>query len=475
MAQHGETAHGGGTAHRGEIARGARDRKVTGGAPGADRGAGGRGGVAQQPEPDGSDAAVNESQTPAEGEPAEPVSSRGRITSRRPASAAESAAAGRESASERPAADTSALDEEMPRVRLTRRRVLAFALFIVSGVAFLYFVLPKLTGVGATLRHLEHGDAWWIGLGVAFELCSFGSYVVLFRVVFVDGSERIGWTESYQITMAGLAATRLFAAAGAGGVALTAWALRRSGMGPRTVACRMIAFMVLLYAIYLGAMVIDGVGLRTGVLPGGGSFAITIVPAIAGGVLFASAAATALVPGDLERRFGTLASGRGRRARLLSKAVAVPALTASGLRTAFALVRERDPRVLGAPAWWGFDIAVLWTMFHAFGSAPPVSVIVMAYFVGTLGNLLPLPGGLGGVEGGMIGVFAAFDVSLHLAVVSVLAYRAISFWLPTLPGGVAYFQLRRTVARWREEQDESSWGSAAAAGSGRAASALQGS
>jgi uncharacterized protein (TIRG00374 family) len=78
----------------------------------------------------------------------------------------------------------------------------------------------------------------------------------------------------------------------------------------------------------------------------------------------------------------------------------------------------------------------------------------MAYFVGTLGNLLPLPGGLGGVEGGMIGAFAAFGVDFDLSVLVVLSYRGISFWLPTVPGAIAYFQLRRTVARWREEQDE---------------------
>jgi uncharacterized protein (TIRG00374 family) len=92
-------------------------------------------------------------------------------------------------------------------------------------------------------------------------------------------------------------------------------------------------------------------------------------------------------------------------------------------------------------------------MFHAFGSPPPFTVILMAYFVGTFGNLLPLPGGLGGVEGGMIGAFAAFGVEFNLAVLAVLSYRAVSFWLPTLPGAVAYLQLRRIVARWREEQD----------------------
>jgi uncharacterized protein (TIRG00374 family) len=113
-------------------------------------------------------------------------------------------------------------------------------------------------------------------------------------------------------------------------------------------------------------------------------------------------------------------------------------------------------------------------MFHAFGSAPPFTVIWMAYFVGTLGNLLPLPGGLGGVEGGMIGAFAAFGVDFNLAVLAVISYRAISFWLPTLPGTIAYFQLRHKVAQWREEQDgmpvadgrESAVGTAGAVGAG---------
>jgi uncharacterized protein (TIRG00374 family) len=76
----------------------------------------------------------------------------------------------------------------------------------------------------------------------------------------------------------------------------------------------------------------------------------------------------------------------------------------------------------------------------------------MAYFVGMVGNLLPLPGGIGGVEGGMIGAFAAFGVDFNLSYVAVLAYRGISFWLPTIPGAIAYFQLRRTVARWRDRQ-----------------------
>jgi uncharacterized protein (TIRG00374 family) len=346
------------------------------------------------------------------------------------------------------------LDEEMPRAHFTRRRMLLFGFFVASALAFLYFVLPQIEGLQDTWGRINRGDPIWLAVALALEMLSFAGYVVLFRTVFVRGDSQVDWRESYQITMAGLAATRLFAAAGAGGVALTAWALRRSGMAPRAVACRMVAFMALLYAVFMVSLVVFGIGLRTGVFNGGGAFAITIVPAILGAVAIAVFTAMALVPADLERRLASWANGRGpsRATRWAQRAATVPASVASGVRTALGLVRERSLGLLGALAWWGFDIAVLWACFHAFGGdPPPAAVIVMAYFVGMLANLLPLPGGIGGVDGGMIGAFLAFGVSGGLAVVSVLAYRAIAFWLPTIPGAVAYLQLRRTVSRWREE------------------------
>ena len=119
----------------------------------------------------------------------------------------------------------------------TRRRLLVSMLFVASSLAFLYFVLPKLLGLKETWNRIQHGNGWWLGLAAVLEVCSFFGYMALFRAVFVRGKTRIGWRESYQITMSGLAATRLFASAGAGGIALTAWALRRSGMAPRIVAC----------------------------------------------------------------------------------------------------------------------------------------------------------------------------------------------------------------------------------------------
>ena len=119
-------------------------------------------------------------------------------------------------------------------------------------------------------------------------------------------------------------------------------------------------------------------------------------------------------------------------------------------RATFDLIRERRLGLLGAAAYWGFDIAVLGLSLKAFGASVALAVLVMGYFLGTLGSLLPLPGGIGGVEGGLIGAFAAFGVPVGRALVGVLAYRAISFWLPTLPGVVGYVKLRSRVREWRE-------------------------
>jgi uncharacterized protein (TIRG00374 family) len=361
--------------------------------------------------------------------------------------------------------------EEMPRVKLTRRRLLASIIFIVSIVAFMYFVLPKLVGLQDTWNRIEHGNAWWFAVSAVFEVLSFAGYIVLFRTVFVRPPSRIDWRESYEITMAGLAATRLFASAGAGGIALTGWALRRSGLDARIAACRLVAFYALLYAVFMGTLVVDGVGLYLGVIPNHGApFAITVIPAIFGAAVIGIFLAVSLVPGDFDRLVARGADGPRWYSRVARKLAALPATAATGVRTAIDLVRTRNPMLLGAIAWWSFDICVLWACFHAFGASPPKGVIVMAYFVGMFGNTLPLPGGIGGVDGGMIGAFAAFGVNAQVAIVAVLAYRAFAFWLPTLPGAVAYLQLRRTVHRWDEARAASAEAAgASAAGTGTGA------
>jgi uncharacterized protein (TIRG00374 family) len=352
------------------------------------------------------------------------------------------------------AAEEDREDEQMLHVPMTRRRFVLGCLLILAVVALLYYGLPRLAGLNDTWKRIEQGDPWWLGLALAFSVLSFAGYVVLFRYVFVEGGARIGLRESYEVTMASLAATRIFAAGGAGGIALTAWAMRRAGMARRTVADRTIVFLVLTYAVYMAVMLGVGVGMRVGLLPGPAPFGLTVVPAVFAGVAIGLTLLIALTPTDLQRRMDAFASRGGRLARFVRRAATLPASMSAGVRHSIDHVRARDPAVLGALAYWGFNIAVLWAAFRAFGQEPPPwSVVVMGYFVGMLGNLLPLPGGVGGVDGGMIGAFIGFGVDGGLAVVAVLTYRAFAFWLPTIPGAIAFFQLRRTVARWREERE----------------------
>ena len=343
-------------------------------------------------------------------------------------------------------------DDEMPKMGITRERAVLFGLFVVSAIAFLYFVLPQLGDVKDTWGKLDQGDPIWLAVAFGLQLLATASYIAVFQGVHVPPGYPIRFRESYQITMAGLAATRLFAAGGAGGVALTAWALRRSGMPRREVAERMIAFLVLTYAVYMLALIVCGFGLRYGLFPGSAPYGVTMVPAYIALVAIGIFLAITFLPADLSRRLSGWRPRTSRLGRVLRFLASGPERLGGGTRFALHLVRHPDWALLGTLGWWGFNIGVLWASCKAFGHAPPIAVVIQAYFVGLLANLLPLPGGIGGVDGGMIGALIAFNVDPGVAVVAVLVYRGFAFWLPTLPGAIAYLQLRRTVARWREER-----------------------
>jgi uncharacterized membrane protein YbhN (UPF0104 family) len=367
---------------------------------------------------------------------------------------------GRPPASGAPAAAPAEADvvpphgDEMPGRSVTRQRALLFSAFVLAALALLYFVLPQLGGFQHTWNRLKGGDSWWIAIAVVMEVLSIASYIAIFRGVAVPSGSPITWRESYEITMAGLAATRVFAAGGAGGIALTAWALRRSGMPRREVAERMIAFLVLVYGVYMIAMVVCGIGLYVGLFPGSHPFAVTIGPAIFGAFVILLFLAIAFVPEDFRPRLGPLTPHHRRLALWVERVATSPAYLSGGIHLAWRKLRHPDWAMIGTVSWWGFNIAVLYAAFRAFGTPPPLAVLIQAYFVGMLGNLLPLPGGIGGVDGGMIGALVAFGVSGSLALIAVLVYRLIAFWLPTIPGAIAYFQLRRAVHRWERRPAE---------------------
>jgi len=327
-----------------------------------------------------------------------------------------------------------------------RRRHLAAAAALLVALLGLYVALPRVAGLDDTWGRIRDGDPAWIALAGLFELGSYAGYVVFLRGVLSDGRWTLPWRQWWRLTFAGVAASRLLATAGAGGIALTAWALTRMGMDARVVATRLATFFVVLYGIFMAALVVTGLGLNAGWLAGPSPFGVTVVPALFGAVVISAALALALVSSELGRRAEHgVDADRGRAGRIMSYAAAAPATLGTGVRGAIALVRAGEPALVGALAWWTCDVLVLWAALHAFGATPPFAVLVMSYFVGQLGNTLPLPGGVGGVEGAIVGALVAFGQPAGLALAAVLTYRAFAFWLPTLPGIVAYVQLTRAL------------------------------
>jgi uncharacterized membrane protein YbhN (UPF0104 family) len=283
------------------------------------------------------------------------------------------------------------------------------------------------------LRRAIDADPRWVAGAAVLELLSFAGYVALLWLIGGRVSQRLGLRETTEVTLGGAAATRLLPTAGVGGAALTLWALRRTGMGTRTATRTLMTFLITLYSVFLVAIMSTGAALATGLAHGSGPVVLGVVPAVGAAVVF----------------FGHLAlaawAPRGEPSgRLADAAATIGASVRDGLH----LLRSADPRLLGAIAWWTFDGAVLWSMLHAFGAPPSVVVIAFAYFVGQVGNTIPIPGA---VSGGMVGILVAFSVPADLALVSVFAYRAVAIWLPAPIGLVALGSLRRTMTRWGDE------------------------
>jgi putative heme transporter len=321
-------------------------------------------------------------------------------------------------------------------------RVLARRAAVPAAVAAVVAVVliggGRLRELADALDRALTADWRWVGGAAVFEALSFAGYVVLLWLVAGRESRRIDARRAVEVTLGGAAATRLLPTAGAGGAAMTLWSFRRAGMDKRASARTLLTFLVLLYAVFLGAIATSGTLIALGVIRADGPLTLSALPALVAG----TGIAVVLALGLQRRRHaddGLQPAARLRRGmRLLGDSTA----------DAIALLRTFDPRLLGAFAWWLFDAAVLFAMLTAFGATPAIPVVVLAYFVGQVGNTLPIPGA---VSGGILGVLLAFGVQPDLAVVSVLAYRCVAIWLPAPVGLIALTSLRRTVARWARE------------------------
>lgn len=294
-------------------------------------------------------------------------------------------------------------------------------------------------GLGQVRDLLADATPGWLMLAVLLEALSFVSYVVMFRPVFC---RRMSWRTSWNIAGSELAMGSLVPASGAGGLVLGAWALHQTGMPGERIARRSVAFFLIKSSVNFFAVAVLGALMALGLVGPDEPLWATAGPAIAAVLTIALVVLVPrLGPGE-DPPPG--ASGARRAVAATRRAVI------GGTAEAVAVVRSGDLLVIGgAVGYWAFDNAVLWATFHAVGASPPLAVILMGYLIGQLGGLLPIPGGVGGIDGGLIGTLIVYGAPAAETTAAVLAYRVILFWLPLLLGMSSFAGLRRQLGRER--------------------------
>ena len=299
--------------------------------------------------------------------------------------------------------------------------VIAAALLVV-GIALL---LVRAAGFGEVRDATEKAESTWFVVCLGAQLVALSAYAAVFRRAFRwDGAPDPGFRVSAYVMLAGIGATRVFAAGGVGAIAVTYWCFRRARLPAEDAIVRVLGFNALFYVAF-------GVGVWTAALVTvTGSWGdvpqalalpwLVVVPAIA------LAAVVATEPARVERL--TQPGGAFAR-RALAYAVAAVAWARSALR---------DPagrRMLGATVlYWVGNIACLWASLRSVGETPSFPELALAFAARHAAMILPLPlGGVGGVDAAMTYALTAVGVPLAHALVAVGVYRLFSFWLPTVP------------------------------------------
>ena len=311
------------------------------------------------------------------------------------------------------------------------RRLIGFAI-IIGVIAALVVALP---GLGDLRSRFSQVDVRLLVLIGVLKLCSCLSNIVAFRDVFCP---KMNWRFSYQLGMAEQATNVLLPTGGAGGLALGAWALHQGGMDSEHIGRRSVAFFVLTSLPNFAITAILGPLLLLGVFTGK---APTLITALLSAAAWVAAGVIASLPFLLRR----LARGRWD-GKLTGKLRIVVVSLAGGIHDVGVLMRQRRWRaILGALGYLGFDIAALLVALAAFGNHLPLGPSVFGYVVGQLGGLIPLPGGVGGTDGGLIGALVLYGTPLSSATASVLAYRAFQIGVPAILGAIAFIGLRHTL------------------------------
>jgi uncharacterized membrane protein YbhN (UPF0104 family) len=211
--------------------------------------------------------------------------------------------------------------------------------------------------------------------------------------------------------------------------------MRRAGVPADLAAERHVALFLVTSLVSFAALSAAGLLVGLGVLPGDVGAAGTFLPAGLGIAVLATAwlFARTRVPREppVERRV------RHAAWRLRS-------FLHGGVNTSLMLLRQGQPLfICGAIAYYGFDVAALGASFQAFGGgAPPLGDFILAYTIGHAGALLPTPGGVGGTDGGLIGMFVVYGTPLGVTTAAVLGYRVFQLGLPVVLGALSLLRIR---------------------------------
>jgi uncharacterized membrane protein YbhN (UPF0104 family) len=314
--------------------------------------------------------------------------------------------------------------------RTLRNSIISSAVFF-ALVAALLLGVPGLRSAG---EHISDANPAWVAVGICLEVLSCAGYVVLFGLVFGMLGRRL----TSRLSLSELAVNSVVSVSGLAGIALGAWVLRSKGISAERIARRSVLIFVLTSAVNVGAVVVIGVLMWLGLLPGSRNPRLTLLPATA---------AAATIVGTLVLAAWARRAASRRWLQHGRVAVALSAIS-DGVAEAVRLIREHDWRLLGAVAYWLLDNLVLYAALAAFGHAPSVWVVGMAYLVGMLANSIPVPGGLVAVEGGLVGMLVLFGVRPASQVLAaVVIYRAISLWIPAVIGSLAFLSLRREIGK----------------------------
>lgn len=316
--------------------------------------------------------------------------------------------------------------------RRLRNSIVTLAVFF-GIVAGLLFGVPGLRAAG---EQITDAKVPWVVVAIALEVLSCVSYVVLFGLVF----GRLGRSLSSRLSLSELAVNSVVSVSGLGGIALGAWVLRSKGISVERIAKRSVLIFVLTSVVNVGAVVVIGLPMWLGLLPGSRRALLTLLPALA--------ALAAIVGTLVAARWARRALAEGRAEEAPGRTTVALVAVGRGVQDAVGLIRAHDPRLLGAVGYWLFDNLCLYACLAAYGGAPSFWVVAMAYLVGMLANSIPIPGGFFAVEGGLVGMLLLFGVrpgSMVLA--AVVTYRAISLWIPALIGTAAFASLRGEIGK----------------------------